>query len=190
MKPSGGRHNATREGTVLIAMMSLMMGSAAADEISAEGYLQATPTGELASGLGARLDSGGAFLSLEGRAQPEGLWIGRATGGVDLFGSSDRIDLTLGLFLGTTGSTLDPSIETAGTAGFEFGLGGNFGPLRARYRHANGFKGPLESHLSENEFRLGYRVLGNVELFGQHVRFNPGEQETIYGYGAGLKVVF
>ena len=171
-------------------MMTMLVGSASADEISAEGYLQVTPSGELASGLGARLDSGSAFLSLEGRGATEGNWVGRATGGIDLFSGSDRFDLTLGLFLGTTGSTLDPSVETAGTAGFEFGFGGNVGPLRARYRHADGFKGPLETHLTEDEFRLGYLAFNTIEFFGQYVRFNPGEHDVVDGYGAGVKVVF
>jgi len=174
---------------VLSAMM-MMMGTASADEISLEAVLQATPTGELASGLGARLDSGGAFLSLEGRGETEGFWIGRATGGIDLFGNSERLDVTLGVFLGTTGSTTYPTIETAGTAGFEVGLGANMGNLRARYRHANGFSGPLESHLTEDEFRVGYRAFNTVELFGQYVRFNPGEYDPIDGYGVGVKVVF
>ncbi|MFT5683889.1 MAG: hypothetical protein ACI8RZ_004821 [Myxococcota bacterium] len=170
--------------------MMVMMGTASADEISVEAILQVTPSGELASGLGARLDSGSAFLALEGRGEADGIWVGRATGGLDLFGNSERIDMTLGLFLGTTGSTSYPSIDTVGTAGFEFGLGGNFGNLRARYRHANGFSGPLENHLTEDEFRLGYRAFDTVEVFGQYVRFNPGEHAVIDGYGVGVKVVF
>jgi hypothetical protein len=174
----------------VLAAMMMVMGTASADEISAEVFLQATPTGDLATGLGARLDSGGAFLALEGRGEAEGIWVGRATGGIDLFGSSERLDLTLGLFLGTTGSTSYPSIETAGTAGFEVGLGGNFGPLRTRYRHASGFSGPLKSRLTEDEVRVGYRVLNTAELFGQYVRFNPGEHDVIDGYGVGVKVVF
>jgi hypothetical protein len=175
---------------MLTAMMVMVMGTAAADEISAEAFLQASAGGELTSGLGARLDSGGAFLSLEGRGETNGIWVGRATGGLDLFGNSERIDLTLGVFLGTTGSTTSPSVETAGTAGVELGIGGTLGPLHARYRHSNGFRGPLESHLTEDEFRLGFRVFDTVEVFGQYIRFSPNELDVIDGYGGGLKVAF
>lgn len=173
---------------MLTAMM--MMGLATADEISAEAFLQVSPSGALTSGLGARLDSGGAFVSLEGRGETDGVWVGRATGGLDLFGSTERIDLTLGVFVGTTGSATTPAVEAAGTAGFELGLGGNLGPIRARYRHSNGFRGALATHLREDEFRLGYRALGTVEVFGQYIRFSPSELDVIDGYGAGLKVAF
>ncbi len=173
----------------MLLILAALSAAAQADEISAEAYLQATPTEGLASGLGLRLDGGRTFLSLEGRGGTS-VWIGRVTGGLDLLGSSERFDLTAGLFLGTTGDLADPSISTAGTAGFELGLGANFGALHVRYRHADGFRGPLESRLTEDEWRVGYRLLDTVELFGQHVRFNPDESSLAAGYGVGLKVVF
>lgn len=172
-----------------LGLMLALMGSAQADEISAEVLLQASPQDGLVSGVGARLDGGSAFLSMDARGAAEGNWIGRATAGLDLLGS-DRVDLTLGLFLGTVGNWGDPSIQMAGTAGFEFGLGANVGPLHARYRHADGFRGPLESRLTENEVRLGYRMFDTVEVFGQYINFNPGDDVVIDGYGAGVKVAF
>ena len=63
------------------------------------------------------MDGGGTFFSLEGRGGMNATWTGRATAGIDVFGRSERMDLTLGLFLGTTGSTAEPSFEAAGTAG-------------------------------------------------------------------------
>ena len=175
---------------MLLGVMLSLMGSAQADEISAEVLMQASPTEGLVTGAGARFQSDGAFLSMEGRGAAEGAWIGRATGGLDLFGGSDRVDLTVGLFLGTTGDWGDPSIQMAGTAGAELGLGLHVGPLHARYRHADGFRGPLEDRLTENELRLGYRMFDTVEVFGQYMRFNPGEAAPIEGYGAGAKIVF
>jgi len=171
--------------------MVLLSGNAnAAEEFSAEAFLQATPAEGLASGLGARLDGGSTFLSLEGRGGMYGTWTGRATAGLDVFGRSDRFDLTLGLFLGTNGSTAEPSIEAAGTAGFELGLGVHLGSLHGRYRHADGFRGPLESRLTEDEWRLGYRMFDTVEVFGQYIHYNPGEYWVVDGYGVGAKVVF
>ena len=175
---------------MLVGGILALLATAQADEISAEMLLQGSPQEGLLTGAGARLDGGKAFLSMEGRSAVEGVWIGRATGGIDLFGGTDRLDMTLGLFLGTTGDWADPSMQLAGTAGFELGLGGAVGPLHVRYRHADGFRGPLEERLTEDELRLGYRMLGTVELFGQYLRFNPGEQYVIDGYGAGVKVVF
>ncbi|MEL6344038.1 MAG: hypothetical protein AAFV53_13040 [Myxococcota bacterium] len=175
---------------ILGVLVALSTSAHAAEEISAEAVLQSSPQDGLVSGFGARLDSGGAFLSLDGRGAAEGNWIGRATAGFDLFGDSDTIDLTLGLFLGTTGDWGAPSVQMAGTAGFEVGVGANIGPLRARYRHADGFRGPLESRLTEDEFRVGYRIFGTVEPFGQYIRFNPGDEEVVSGYGAGVKIAF
>lgn len=173
-----------------LGLMVALMGAAQADEISAEVLMQASPQDGLVTGFGARLDGGKAFLSMDGRGAAEGMWIGRATGGVDLFGDSERVDMTLGLFLGTVGDWGDPSVQMAGTAGFEFGLGAHIGPLHARYRHADGFRGPLESRLTENEVRLGYRMFDTVELFGQYIRFNPSEDLLVDGYGVGLNVSF
>lgn len=143
-------------------------------------------------GLGARLQATRAtFVAAEGRGTPGGHWIGRGTVGLDLFGGSETIDLTAGLFLGTTGSWAPVGANVVDpTAGFELGLGLNLGPVRGRYRHADGFRGPLQSRLTENEWRLGYE-LGRVQLFGQYLRFNPGDDSArIGGFGAGASMTF
>lgn len=94
------------------------------------------------------------------------------------------------LFLGTTGwmkplaaSAVDP------TAGFELGFGLNLGPVRGRYRHLDGFRGPLEARLTEDEWRLGFEI-GTVQIFGQHTRFNPGEEPRERGLGMGAALTF
>lgn len=139
--------------------------------------------------LGAELSAGGpAALSADVRLSAPGAWLGRGTVSYDLFGRSETLDLRAGLFLGTTGftwpvraSAVDP------TAGFELVFGLNPGPIRARYRHLDGFRGPLEARLTEDEWRLGFE-LGRLQVFGQHTRFNPGEEprERGFGLGAGL----
>lgn len=143
-------------------------------------------------GLAGRLNAGGpAFLAVEGRGAVGGHWIGRGTVGLDLFGGSETIDVTGGLFLGTTGSwaPLGASVVDP-TAGIELGLGLNVGPVRGRYRHADGFRGPLEARLTENEWRLGFEV-GRLQVFGQYVRFNPGDDsQRIGGLGAGASLTF
>ncbi len=143
-------------------------------------------------GAGARLHPGrSAFLNLEARGLVGDHWIGRGTIGLDLFGGWEAFDLTGGLFLGTTGAWAPVSIDTAiaPTAGLELGVGVNLGPIRARYRHADGFKGPLESHLTENEWRLGYQV-GRLQIFGQYLRFNPGDEVPVGGFGLGGAATF
>lgn len=142
-------------------------------------------------GLGARLGAGGAgFLGADVRLSDRASWIGRGTVGLDVLESSETLDLTLGLFLGTTGwmkplaaSAVDP------TAGFELGFGLNLGPVRGRYRHLDGFRGPLEARLTEDEWRLGFEI-GTVQIFGQHTRFNPGEEPRERGLGMGAALTF
>jgi len=159
--------------------------------LTVEAYGQQVVGEGPAVGLGARLHPTRAtFVVAEGRGAVGGHWIGRGTVGLDLLGASKTLDFTLGLFLGTTGSwapigmnTIDP------TAGFELGLGLNVGPVRGRYRHADGFRGPLESRLTENEWRLGAE-LGRFQVFGQYIRFNLGDDQAIGGLGAGASVAF
>ena len=154
-------------------MPILLLSSLAwAADLTAEASLQAYPH-DLAGGAAFRLErDGGAFLSAEARSLVEGEWIGRATAGFDLFGGSDGFDLTLGLFLGSTGQWWEPSVRAHPTAGFELGIGFECGALRGRYRHADGFRGPLEYRLTENEWRLGFAVFDTVEIWCE--RFGVG----------------
>lgn len=179
---------------IAIATLGLLLSAPAfagdGADVTLEAYGQQMFGDGAGLGLGARLQPGSAFVAAEGRGLVGGHWIGRGTIGFDLFGGSETLDLTGGLFLGTTGgwapvglSGIDP------TAGLELGLGVNLGPVRARYRHADGFRGPLEEHLTENEWRLGFE-LGKLQLFGQYLRFNPGEEQAVGGFGAGASMSF
>lgn len=172
------------------ALLLVSAPAAAEDRFTVEAYGQQMVGDGAGVGLGARLQPGSAFIAAEGRGLVGGHWIGRGTIGFDLFGGSETLDLTGGLFLGTTGgiapvgfSAVDP------TAGVELGVGLNLGPVRGRYRHANGFRGPLEAHLTENEWRLGFEV-GRLQVFGQYLRFNPGEDQAMGGFGAGASMTF
>ena len=164
----------------------------AEDSVTLEAYGQQMLGDGPGLGIGARFEPGkAAFLSAEARSVFGGHWIGRGTVGLDIFGGSETIDLTAGLFLGSTGTWVPMGLSTADpTAGFELGFGLNVGPVRGRYRHANGFRGPLEEHLTENEWRLGFGFGDRLQVFGQYVRFNPGDQEAIGGLGAGASLTF
>lgn len=184
----------TRALTALLATSALglvLAGTARAeDSVTIEAYGQQMFGDGAGLGLGARVQPGSAFIAAEGRSIFGGHWIGRGTIGLDLFGGSEVIDLTGGLFLGTTGSWAPVGLSTVDpTAGLELGIGVNAGPVRARYRHANGFTGPLEEHLTENEWRLGFE-LGRLQFFGQYLRFNPGEEQAVGGFGAGASMTF
>jgi hypothetical protein len=163
--------------------------AALASDVAAEASLQHLPQG-VAPGVGARLvGERGTFLSAEGRAFGDATWTGRATAGVDVFGCQDGLDVTLGLFLGSAGAVEDVSISADPTAGFEVGVGVGLGSLHGRFRHADGFRGPLEAWFTENEWRLGFRVLDRAEVFGQYVRYEPGDATEAGGFGAGVTVI-
>lgn len=171
---------------MLVTLLCLAVAPAHAEDASIELYLQGSPTGGVGTGLGGRLEAGMPFVAVEAFGMSGGDWLGRATVGLDLFGKSDRFDLTLGLYLGSTGNWLVPSLSKATvTAGGEFGIGGRIGPLGARFRHLDGFRGPLEARLTQDELRVGWNFGERVEIFAQYVRFNPGEGSPIGGYGAG-----
>lgn len=188
-----------------LSTLALASGAAFADEasvssgggkslgLSVEAYGQQMVGDGPALGLGAKFTPTRAtFVGLEGRSSVGGHWLGRGTVGLDVLGGSDTLDFTLGLFLGTTGTWEPVQIgmsSTDPTAGFELGLGVNAGPVRARYRHADGFRGPLEARLTENEWRLGAEI-GRVQVFGQYVRFNPGDDNPMGGFGAGASLSF
>ena len=188
----------------LLLLAVVALAPARAEQLEFEGYLQGLPGRGGASGAGLRLGGDGrTFLAAEGRvgtggaldcgcasAPLEHWWSGRATAGLDVLGRSDALDLTLGIFLGSVGSWEPVAVVADPTAGFELGLGLNVGRLALRYRHADGMRGPMEGWLTENEVRLSYEVLDNLLLFGQMVRFNPGDEVPRGGYGVGAGVRF
>jgi hypothetical protein len=64
------------------------------------------------------------------------------------------------------------------------------GPLSLRYRHLDGFRGPLESRLTENEVRLSFQMLNTINVFGQYINFRPTSTVIVDGYGAGVGMTF
>ncbi len=175
---------------MLIALLAALSNPAAADDISAEAFLQATPNQSVATGVGLRLSAGSPFVAAEGFGYSDGEWLGRATAGVDLLGGSDTFDATIGLFLGSVGNWQDPALSADMSAGYELGLGANVGPLRGRLRRVDGFTGPLEDRLTQNEVRLGWVFGEKVEVFGQYVNYTPRQDVVIDGFGAGASLRF
>jgi hypothetical protein len=162
------------------------------DTISVEALLQATPQGDIVSGGGASFELGRLFIAGEGRGLGDGAWSGRATGGLDLLGRSDRFDLTLGLFAGMTGGLVPDIDSPSGTWGVEAGLGAHVGHFHARYRRAMGMSGPMSGMLTEDELRLGvgFGEEQRVRAFGQAVHFQPGAYEASTAFGGGVSVAF
>lgn len=173
-----------------VAMLTLMAAPAQADEISAELFAQTTPQSGYATGAALRVDAGAPFVSGEAFGYVDGDWMGRATVGIDLLGGSDQFDLTAGAFLGSVGDWVEPSVGPELTAGFELALGARIGPLQARLRRVDGFRGPLTERLTQNEARLGWVFADRVEVFGQYVNYNPRQDQVIGGFGAGASVRF
>jgi len=148
-----------------------------------------------ATALGFRLlGERGGFLAVEGRTVFAEGWTGRGTVGLDLFGGSDAFDLTLGAFLGGHGTFGEPVVYVSPTVGFEFGLGLGIGPVRGRYRHVHGGSdvGSGLYGFAENEWRLGFRLPGDVTVYGQvmNTLHEHGEDVDRLGVGAGAQVVF
>ena len=175
---------------MLLATLAALTAPAAADDVSAEIFLQATPTQQVATGVGARLSAGSPFVGVDAIGYSDGEWLGRGTAGLDLFGGSEAFDLTLGLFLGSVGNWVEPSLNAQFSAGFELGLGARVGPLHGRFRRVDGFTGPLEDRLTQNEARIGWIFGDKVEVFGQYVNYTPRQDVTIDGFGAGASVRF
>ena len=186
----------------LLPLLAVLAPTAQADELTLEASLQGMADGGAATGLGARLSNDRVFFSVDGRVGAGGAapelcrepledrwWIGRATGGLDLF-ASEHVDLTLGLFVGTAGGWTPDLLRASATGGFEFGIGANLRHLSLRYRHADGLGGPLEARLSEDEWRVGATFFDHIEIFGQYVRFDPGDRIARGGAGVGAGFTF
>ncbi len=149
-----------------------------------------------ATALGFRLlGERGGFLALEGRTVFEEGWMGRGTVGLDLFGGSDGFDLTLGAFLGSHGTFCEPVVAVSPAVGFEFGIGIGIGPVRGRYRHIHGGSGGGSGlfTFAENEWRLGFRLPGDVTVYGQVMNTldeHGADDGDRLGLGAGALVLF
>ncbi|MFZ5476502.1 MAG: hypothetical protein ACOZNI_06955 [Myxococcota bacterium] len=130
------------------------------------------------------------YLSANARIDPTGTWVGRAGVGVDVFGGAEGVDLKLGLFLGGTGDLVESSMLGRPAAGAEILFGLKIGRVYGWYRHVDGFAGPLEDRLTEDELRLGFRLTDHVRVHGQYLLYNPGDERLRGGAGVGAEVVF
>lgn len=177
---------------LIIGALALASEARADDRLVVEGLVQANAAGEVGPGGGARFDMGRLFIAGEGRSYGRDVWTGRATGGLDLLGRSDRFDLTVGAFAGLAGGGPSLFPETQGTYGFEGGVAAHLGRVDLRYRRAMGLAGVLASTLSEDELRAGLR-LGEerrLQVFGQAVHFRAGDAEGVVTMGVGAAFSF
>lgn len=124
------------------------------------------------------------------RVDPRGRWLGHAGVGLDLFGGGKTVDLRLGLFLGGVGDMSQDAMFGRPTVGGEVLFGLKFGRVYGHYRHLDGFAGPLEDRLTEDELRVGFGLTDHLRVFGQVVALNPGDKLVEGGAGIGVEAVF
>jgi hypothetical protein len=129
------------------------------------------------------------YLSANARIDPTGVWVGRTGIGFDVFGGRDGVDLKLGLFLGGTGDLSERSMLGRPAAGAELRFGVKIGRVYGWYQHVDGFAGPLEDRLTEDELRLGFRLTDKVRVHGQYLIYNPGDGIGHGGAGIGAELV-
>lgn len=172
---------------MLLVLASL---AAAHPEFRAEATSQLLPS-TVALDLRGRADGEhDGYVSANARIDPTGAWIGRAGIGVDVFGGGDGVDLKLGLFLGGVGDVTAPAMYGRPAAGAEVLFGLKIGRVYGSYRHVDGFAGPLEDRLTEDELRLGFRLTDDLRLHGQYLVYDPGAVDPQGGAGVGVEVIF
>lgn len=127
-----------------------------------------------------------AYVGIEGRVSADESWTARVGLGFDLLGKSDW-DLKLGLFLGGVGVgwVRDPALVT----GAEVAFAARIGRLYGQYRWLAGLGASdayaLELH-TEHEFIVGFRIVGQLRVFGQAVYARPGSGEGATALGLGV----
>ncbi len=164
--------------------------AAAAPEYHVEANSQIMPS-TVAFDVRGRVDGEkDGYIGAVARVDPTGAWIGRAGVGFDVFGAGEGVDLKLGLFLGGTGDLSELSMIGRPTAGAEVLFGVRIGRVFGSYRHVDGFAGPLEDRLTEDELRLGFRITDMVRVHGQYLIYNPGDEIVRGGAGIGAEIVF
>jgi len=128
------------------------------------------------------------WLGAETRYAPTEEWMGRVSGGIDLFGGSNW-DAQFGAFIGAAG-TYDPEgfrMSYRPQAGGEIAVAGEMGWLYGRYRWLFGFGAePLDRMLTENELSVGLHPVEPVRVFGQYLWLGQGRT----GVGIGAQVTF
>jgi len=130
------------------------------------------------------------YVNVAMRVDPTGAWIGHTGVGFDLFGGGSAVDLKLGLFLGAVGDLSEQAMFGRPAVGGEVTFGLKFGRVYGHYRHLDGFAGPLEDRLTEDELRLGFCLTDHVRVHGQLVALNPGDEVWRGGAGVGAEFVF
>lgn len=173
---------------MLIALSAFAL--AAEPEYHAELTSQVMPD-TVAFDLRARADGEhDGYVMAAMRVDPTGGWIGRTGIGIDVFGGRDGVDLKLGLFLGGTGDLSNHAMYGRPAAGAELQFGLGIGRVYGWYRHVDGFAGPLEDRLTEDELRIGFRITDHVRVHGQYLIYNPGDETLHGGAGLGAEVIF
>jgi hypothetical protein len=135
-----------------------------------------------------------AWLGVEGRFAPDGRWLARGSLGFDVFGGSP-IDLRLGLFAAGLGTVEDFGSRQVGMSGPAFGtdlaLGGSFNRLYGHIRWLTGFEASGDAGwLNETEYLVGFRVAGEVRVFGEYLSVRDDVCCRRDGFGVGLDVAF
>lgn len=130
------------------------------------------------------------YVLAAARIDPTGGWLGRAGVGFDVFGAGDGMDLKLGLFAGGVGDLTVPSMMGRPTFGGEVLFGMRFGRLFWHIRHLQGFAGPFEDLLTEDELRVGFRFSEQLAAHFQLIATNPGTEIWSGGAGGGVEVSF
>jgi hypothetical protein len=148
-------------------------------------FLPETPVNTLGARLVAEKDS---YAGVDVRLAPSGTFVARGGVGFDVLGRSN-LDLKLGLWMGGVGFRDDaPTIEVGPALGTEVALGFTFDRLWARHRWMVGVgDSRLGTLLSERETQVGWRVVDDLSIYGQHVHYAPG---TPGGLGLGASYVF
>lgn len=138
-----------------------------------------------------------AWMGVEGRFSTDGRWLARGSLGVDVFGGGP-LDLRLGLFAAGIG-TRDPGNRGLGvyepTAAPAFGtdvaFGGTFNRLYGHIRWVSGFEANQDAAwISETEYLVGFRMAGQVRVFGEFLSTRNGPCCRQGGFGAGVDVAF
>ncbi|GDX82338.1 hypothetical protein LBMAG42_41490 [Deltaproteobacteria bacterium] len=130
------------------------------------------------------------YVDVAVRVDPRANWLGHAGVGFDLFGGGKTVDLRLGLFLGGVGNVSQGALFGRPAVGGEVRFGLKFGRVYGHYRHLDGFAGPLEDRLTEDELRLGFCLTDNLRVHAQVIALNPGDKLVEGGAGLGVEAVF
>jgi len=132
-----------------------------------------------------------SYVGVDVHYAPNREWRGRVGAGLDVLGGGSW-DVKLGLFIGGAGEWApDTTLAHQPMAGTEVGLGIHGERLFASYQLMAGLgTGPLDGLLTENELNIGYRILGQVQVYGSYAIVNPGRDGLGSGIGLGIAASF